>query len=107
MTERRKQLRNDATPQEKKLWIHLQGKKLGYKFIRQYSIDNYVVDFYCPSKRLAIELDGDIHKRTLEYDKYRTEYLKSFSINILRFQNIEVDTDIQSVIDRIMFSLID
>lgn len=70
MTERRKQLRNNSTPQEKLLWKQLQSKKLGYKFIRQYSVDNYVVDFYCPSKRLAIELDGGIHSKTIKYDKY-------------------------------------
>lgn len=107
MTERRKQLRNNSTPQEKLLWKQLQRKKLGYKFIRQYSVDNYVVDFYCPSKRLAIELDGGIHSKTIKYDKYRTSYLEAFSIKVLRFQNSDVDINIQSVVDKITFSLLD
>lgn len=107
MTGRRKGLRNNSTPQEKLLWKQLQGKKLGYKFIRQYSVDNFVVDFYCPSKRLAIELDGVIHLKTVEYDRYRTSYLEAFSIKVLRFENSEVDLNIRSVIERIMFSLLD
>ena len=107
MIGRRKQLRNNSTSQEKLLWKRLQGKKLGHKFIRQYSIDNYVVDFYCPNKRLAIELDGGIHTKTIEYDKYRTSYLEAFSIKILRFKNSEIDLDMQSVLNKIVFSLLD
>lgn len=107
MTVRRKQLRNNSTSQERLLWKQLQGKKLGFKFIRQYSVDNYVVDFYCPSKRMAIELDGDIHTKTMKYDKYRTSYLEAFSIKVLRFKNSEIDSDIQSVLQKITFSLLD
>lgn len=107
MKERRQGLRNNATPEERLLWKQLQGSKLGFKFIRQFSVDNYVVDFYCPSKRLAIELDGGVHKKTIKYDEYRTSYLEAFSIKVLRFNNSEVNLDIRSVIKRIMFSLLD
>lgn len=107
MTGRRKELRNNSTSQEKLLWKQLQGKKLGHKFIRQYSVDNYVVDFYCPKKQLAIELDGGIHAKTTEYDKHRTSYLEAFSIKVIRFKNSEIDSDIQSVLNKIAFSLLD
>lgn len=80
---------------------------MGFKFIRQYSVDNYVVDFYCPAKRLAIELDGDIHYKKQQYDQYRTNYLRAFSIIVLRFKNSEVDLDIKSVLNKIAFSLLD
>ena len=60
--ELRKQLRNNATPAERKLWKALQGKKLdGFKLRRQHSIDRYILDFFCPTANLAIELDGDSH----------------------------------------------
>lgn len=107
MTGRRKQLRNNATIHEMKLWKELQGKKLGYKFIRQYSVDNFVVDFYCPSKRLAIEPDGDIHDKRKIYDEYRTNYLKAFNIKIVRFKNTEIDSKIDEVVKKISFSLLD
>ena len=60
---RRKSLRNDSTDSEKILWEILRRNGLGVKFRRQYSVENYVVDFYCPKLRLAIELEGKIHLR--------------------------------------------
>ena len=89
MTERRKQLRNNSTLQEKLLWKHLQGSRTGFKFIRQYSVDNYVVDFYCPAKRLAIELDGGVHFSASQqkYDKYRTNILKH---SALKFSDLKI-----------------
>jgi very-short-patch-repair endonuclease len=68
--ELRKQLRNNATPAERKLWKALQGKKLdGFKFRRQHSIDRYILDFFCPTTNLAIELDGDSHYSSKKYRK--------------------------------------
>ncbi len=107
MVDRRRQLRNNCTSQEKLLWKQLQGKKLGFKFIRQYSVDNYVVDFYCPEKRLAIELDGDIHFKRQTYDKHRTSYIEAFNVKIIRFKNTEIDTNIKLVLDKIILSLLD
>ena len=68
---RRKELRNGATPAEIKLWSMLKHSNLGgYKFRRQQSVGSYILDFYCPSERLAIELDGDSHftADAVEYD---------------------------------------
>lgn len=103
MKERRQGLRNNATPEEKLLWKQLQGSKLGFKFIRQFSVDSYVVDFYCPKKRLAIELDGGVHfsKSQQKYDAYRTSYLESFRIKVIRFRNLEVNTNMNNVLDKI------
>ena len=59
----RKRLRNESTQAEKILWAYLAKSKLGnLKFRRQHSFYNYILDFYCPEARLAIELDGQIHK---------------------------------------------
>ncbi len=103
MKGRRRQLRNRSTPEEKMLWQELKGNKLGRKFIRQYSVDNYVVDFYCPSERLAIELDGGVHSANSQriYDEYRTRYLESFNIKVLRFLNQKVDENIGEVLNEI------
>lgn len=58
----RQQLRQHATQPEQLLWRHLRGSQVnGLKFRRQYGVGVYVLDFYCPELRLAIELDGDSH----------------------------------------------
>jgi len=69
--DRRKDLRNNSTPQEDILWSKLKHSQLGFKFRRQHSIGGYIVDFYCPSKKLVIEIDGPAHllKENREYDK--------------------------------------
>ena len=84
---RRRDLRQKSTLAEKKLWEKLRNNKLGVKFHRQFSIKGYVVDFYCPKYRLAIELKGSIHNepKVKKYDDYRKRYLESFWITILEF----------------------
>jgi very-short-patch-repair endonuclease len=90
LKEKRKYLRNNLTPAEATLWRILKSKQLeGRKFRRQHSVGNYILDFYCPSERLAIELDGAHHftEAGLMYDKKRTEYIESLDITIIRFEN--------------------
>jgi very-short-patch-repair endonuclease len=76
---------------EEILWSKLR-QMLGYKFRRQYSIEAFVVDFYCPTLRLAIEVDGDSHFRTGSHaqDGTRQATIESFGIHFLRFRNVEV-----------------
>ena len=83
MKHRRKELRNSQTPQEFKLWFHLKNKKLGVKFRRQHGIGSYIVDFYCSDKNLVIELDGNQHLESREYDKERSSYF-----NCLKIKNV-------------------
>ncbi|MFA5021835.1 MAG: endonuclease domain-containing protein [Patescibacteria group bacterium] len=102
---KRKYLRNNSTPAEQVLWRHLQGKQLGgYKFRRQYSVGKYIVDFYCPKFKLAIEIDGDSHfdARALQYDKKRQEYIESFELKFLRFTNADVYKNIYGVVTKIL-----
>ena len=100
---RRRDLRQRSTKPEGLLWERLRNNKLGVKFRRQYSVRGYVVDFYCPKKRLVIELLGSVHKGAVakKYDDYRREYLKAFWINILEFWNDEVEKDIEGVMSKI------
>ena len=101
---RRKELRKNCTEAEKTLWSHLKQSKLGgLKFTRQYSVGPYILDFYCPKLRLAIELDGSQHneKDAILYDKNRESYLKSVNIKTIRFWNNEILKNIDMVLDKI------
>jgi len=100
----RKTLRNNATETEKLLWGFLRKKRLGVKFVRQYGIGKYIVDFYCPSKELVIEIDGSQHKKdnAVVYDKQRTEYLEEIGITVLRFSNNDIYNRIDEVCNEIL-----
>lgn len=95
------------TEAENKLWERLRNKQLGVKFRRQYSIGPYFVDFYCPEKRFVIEIDGKHHKNRKEYDEYRTNYLNTLNINLVRFWNDEIINSIDVVIEKIEISLLE
>src|SRR3989344_9383153 len=87
--EKRKILRATMTETEIILWSILKEKDLGYKFRRQYSVGRYVVDFYCPALKLAIEIDGDYHLTIdmKDYDPQRQKYIETTGIKFLRFTN--------------------
>jgi very-short-patch-repair endonuclease len=88
MHQRARELRNRMTPAERKLWQFLSGKKLmNLKFRRQHLIVPFIVDFYCPEKKLIIEVDGGTQIDNQIYDKDREKYLKSKGFRILRFLN--------------------
>ena len=95
----RKALRSNMTPAEATLWRALKGRGVdGLKFRRQQGIGPYILDFYCPDRRLGIELDGASHDCKHEYDEKRTEYLRRQGIRILRFTNQQVFTSLQKVL---------
>ena len=77
------------------------------KFFRQYSIGPYILDFYCPTMKLAVELDGGQHNQceNKEYDSARSEYLKAQAIDVIRFWKHEVLLDIQSVLAELMLKV--
>ena len=99
---RARDLRNQATPAEKKLWEYLSGKKFdGLKFRRQHVIDPFIVDFYCPSRKLIIEVDGGTHLETTAEDKNREFFLINKGYQIVRFYNNEVMENTFDVIEKI------
>lgn len=104
LKDRRKNLRNNLTPAEAKLWSLLKGSQLkDRKFRRQQSIGNYIVDFCCASEKLIIELDGEVHNNPVATanDFERDEYLKSLGYRILRFENKMVFDYTGTVLDEI------
>jgi very-short-patch-repair endonuclease len=89
MQERRRCLRKNMTYSEKLVWMYLRKKQMHARFLRQYSIDNYIIDFYCPHLKLAVEIDGDIHDvpEQKEHDILRQKYLEDFGIKFVRIKN--------------------
>lgn len=101
---RRKELRNHGTSAEATLWLLLKGKQLdGRKFRRQHSIGKYVVDFYCPSEKLAVEVDGEHHytDEGQAHDEKRARYFESLGVTTIRFENCEVFDRQQAVLQEI------
>ena len=97
----RKNLRNNLTSAEAKFWKVIQNNNFeGRKFRRQHSIGKYILDFYCPSEKLAIELDGEIHfnDAARDYDRERRLYLQNCGIRVLRFENKLVFQDLEWVL---------
>ena len=100
----RKELRSNLTPAEAKLWTMLKGSKLhGRKFRRQHSFNSYILDFYCSSEKLAVELDGEVHNNegAAQYDFERKLFLEYFGIKVLRFENKAVFTSPEVVLEKI------
>ncbi|MBR4729419.1 MAG: DUF559 domain-containing protein [Prevotella sp.] len=107
--EYRRLLRRTQTPTERILWKKLRGKQMdGYRFRQQHGFGPYVLDFYCPSLRLCIELDGDVHnnEEVRLKDDERTLFLTQNKIHVLRFRNEEVEQDIDNVMNRIRVFII-
>src|ERR671919_3057503 len=97
-------LRNNLTDAEQCLWARLRRKQiLGVQFYRQKPIGNCVADFYAPSARLVVEVDGSQHcdKRQAEHDRRRTAYLKRLGLRILRYTDRQVFLEVDSVIEKI------
>ncbi len=99
-----RELRKRMTDAETLLWHCLRGKRLdGFRFRKQHPIGRYVLDFYCVSKKLAIELDGGQHNTPegLAQDRERTAWLSAQGIRVVRFGNREVLSNLEDVLDRI------
>lgn len=97
--------KHTQTEAEKHLWFHLRGRQLlGFKFRRQYPINNYILDFYCVEKQLAIELDGSQHMVST-YDNKRSKQLNKQGITIIRFWDNDVFTNINGVLETIRLHL--
>src|SRR3989338_7653786 len=89
--ELRRDLRKRMSKAEAALWMYLKGKQVsGAKFRRQFSICQYIVDFYCPEHKMVIEVDGDSHfidADAVKYDIARQKYIESLGLRVLRFTN--------------------
>jgi very-short-patch-repair endonuclease len=92
-----RQLRGAMTPAEGLLWDHLRRFQLAaLRFRRQHVIDGFIVDFYCPAARLAIEVDGEIHADQTDYDRERDRILTNRGVRVLRFANDRIVHDLRA-----------
>ncbi len=101
---KRRHLRKNMTETEVLLWSRLKGRQLGgYKFRRQYSVGSYILDFYCPSMRLAVEVDGGPHNlwKNRAKNEKRTKYLEKHDITVIRFWNNEIFENLEDVLNAI------
>jgi len=97
-----RRLRQELTPAESILWQALRGHQLdGLKFRCQHPVGRFILDFYCPSAKLVIEVDGGIHDQQQVYDQARTEKLEAFGYRVLRFTNDQVMKDLSAVLEQI------
>jgi very-short-patch-repair endonuclease len=99
--------RKQPTKAEATLWGAVRRQQIdGIQIRCQYPVDRFILDFYCPSRKLCIEVDGPIHDRLAEYDENRTECLARRGIRVIRFRNDEVLNDLDSVLQRLRASLV-
>jgi len=90
------------TPTEKSIWKYLSNRGFcKFKFRRQYPIRGFILDFFCPERKLGIEIDGPIHDKRKAYDRAREEIINDLGINILRFKNKDIEKDLMSVLRQI------
>lgn len=101
-------LRKNQTFVEQLLWSKIRNNQIsGYKFRRQYPVDNYILDFYCPAAKLDVEIDGGQHNEieNEHLDEARTKYLVNKGIRVIRFWDHEVINDLDAVITVIQDNL--
>ena len=104
MKYRRQVLRRNMPKEEIALWSRIRRKQVGgYKFRRQYSVGIYILDFYCPVLKLAIEIDGKSHDSSdiKSYDQERQKEIEGLGIAFLRFNNDEINNSLNEVIGKI------
>ena len=100
--EKARKLRRKMTPHERKLW-YLFLRKYPVKIYKQRIIDKYIVDFYCASAKLVIEIDGSQHyeEQGQTYDKERSAVLDSYGLKVIRYSNREIDREFSAVCEQI------
>jgi len=99
---KRQQLRRNMTKAEAIIWQKLRCKQIETcKFRNQYSVDRFVLDFYSPEIKLAIEIDGESHfqEEAAQYDRQRQIFIESTGINFLRFTNNQVYENLNGVLE--------
>ena len=102
LTSRAQKLRKNMTKEERRLWYEYLSNH-PYRFRRQITVGNYILDFYCAAAKLAVELDGSQHylPEGQHYDQCRTAYLESIGIYVMRFSNTDVLQNLRGVCQQI------
>ena len=101
-----RRLRREMTPRERKLW-YLFLRKYPVKIYKQRIIGRFIVDFYCASAKLVIEVDGSQHYESqgMAYDVERSNYLSALGLEVLRYSNRDIDRDFRGVCEQINLTI--
>lgn len=96
----RRNLRKQEVDAERILWSKLRNKQLQFRFRRQYGVGKYIIDFYCPKLKFAIEIDGSTHStnKEIKNDLIREEFLSKFGIKTKRYTNTDIYDNLEEVI---------
>ena len=106
LTQRAKELRKNATFSERLLWKRLRGRQLlGYQFMRQKPIDNFIVDFYCNKLHLVIEINGQTHNGKVDYDKEREKRLKVMGLTVIRFDGYYIINHLEDALEYLILEI--
>ena len=91
--------RKNMNRPEAKLWYEILSNRkfLGYRFLRQKPVEDYILDFFCSKLKLGIEIDGESHNEQKEYDKMRTLNLKKIGIKLIRYSNADIMCNLEGV----------
>src|SRR5262249_45820460 len=102
LRDRARELRRNSAPAERILWKTLRARRFaGFKFRRQRPVGPFIVDFYCPSCALVVELDGESHLGQESSDQRRQTYLEGMGLLVLRYWNTAVYDELESVMEDI------
>ena len=99
---RAKSLRRAMTRPEQTLWSLLRRNQQGPHFRRQHAVGPYILDFYCATARLCVEVDGPAHAERAAHDERRTRWLGEQGIRVIRFSVEEVETRPAAVVAAIV-----
>lgn len=104
---RAREMRRALTPPEARLWTALKSQQMGVRFRRQHPVGPYILDFYCASAKLAVEVDGMIHSDPDQaaHDSRRTRWLAGKGIRVVRIEAVRVKDDLAAVIDFLHLAL--
>ncbi|HRX63535.1 MAG TPA: endonuclease domain-containing protein [Candidatus Absconditabacterales bacterium] len=101
-----RQNRKNPTKTESLMWnLVFKGKNLGYRFVRQKMIGNYIVDFYCAELKLIIEIDGESHNYKYFYDKNRLKYFYELGLDVLIYNDDQVLSHMEGVLEDIKYNI--
>ncbi len=102
LIEMARELRKAPTRSEEVFWDAVRGRRLGAKFRRQQVIERFVVDFFVPSHRLVVEIDGGVHRAQEEHDALRERFLSGCGLRVLRFSAEDVERRLPDVLDTLL-----
>ena len=101
LLQKARELRRNSTLGEVLLWCEIKGRRLGCEFHRQVPVGDYILDFFCHEKMLAVEIDGGTHdhEEQFRYDQRREAWLKSRGIHVIRFTEKQVRENMDWVLE--------